>query len=74
MFLTLVLYVFFTLILISGICLDRYGTGTPSTGGQTVNIKSKSLANPRWRRVVFKISGAALAGTVPQNIDPKVSF
>ncbi|XP_058204121.1 uncharacterized protein LOC131318412 [Rhododendron vialii] len=50
----------------------RYGTGTPSPGGQTVNIKSKSLTNPRWRRVVFKISGAALAGTVPQNIDPKV--
>lgn len=54
-------------VLISGICLDRYGTGT-------VNIKSKSLTNPRWRRVVFKISGAALAGTVPQNIDPKVCF
>lgn len=52
----------------------RYGTGTPSTGGQTVNIKSKSLGNPRWRRVVFKISGAALAGTVPQNIDPKVAM
>lgn len=36
-------------------------------------MKTKSLSNPpRWRRVVFKISGAALAGNDPQNVDPKV--
>ncbi|PRQ54073.1 putative UMP kinase [Rosa chinensis] len=31
--------------------------------------KSKRL---KWRRVVFKVSGAALAGTAANNIDPKV--
>ncbi|XP_043705541.1 uridylate kinase-like, partial [Telopea speciosissima] len=51
----------------------RYGISTPSPGGLPNNMKSKSLTNHRWRRVVFKISGAALAGTVPQNIDPKVT-
>lgn len=45
---------------------------TPSPVGQINNVKSKSISNPRWRRVVFKISGAALAGTGPHNIDPKV--
>ncbi|GFZ10775.1 aspartate/glutamate/uridylate kinase family protein [Actinidia rufa] len=50
----------------------RYGTATPSPGGQIIALKSKPLTNPRWRRVVFKISGTALAGTVPQNIDPKL--
>ncbi|GFY82695.1 aspartate/glutamate/uridylate kinase family protein [Actinidia rufa] len=52
----------------------RYGNATPSPGGQITALKSKPLTNPRWRRVVFKISGAALAGTVPQNIDPKVAM
>ncbi|KAA8516649.1 hypothetical protein F0562_016845 [Nyssa sinensis] len=50
----------------------RYGTTTPSPSGQIVNMRSKLSINPRWRRVVFKISGAALAGTGPHNIDPKV--
>ncbi|XP_010243337.1 PREDICTED: uncharacterized protein LOC104587412 isoform X2 [Nelumbo nucifera] len=49
----------------------RY-VSTPSPVGLGNNLKSKSLSNPRWRRVVFKISGAALAGNGPQNIDPKV--
>ncbi|KAF8396475.1 hypothetical protein HHK36_018098 [Tetracentron sinense] len=52
----------------------RYAMATPSPVGLANNIKSKSLANPRWRRVVFKISGAALAGTGAQNIDPKVTM
>ncbi|CAL5387619.1 unnamed protein product [Camellia sinensis] len=53
----------------------RYGISTPSPSGQINNLKSsKSLTNPRWRRVVFKISGAALAGTGPHNIDPKVAM
>lgn len=52
----------------------RYGTATSSAGGQIVSLKSKSTTNPRWRRVVFKISGAALAGTGSHNIDPKVAM
>lgn len=35
------------------------------------NAKSKPVTNLKWRRVVFKISGAALVGDC-QNIDPKV--
>ncbi|KAJ4969622.1 hypothetical protein NE237_002721 [Protea cynaroides] len=50
----------------------RHGISTPSPGSLLNNMKSNSMTNPRWRRVVFKISGAALAGTAPQNIDPKV--
>lgn len=30
------------------------------------------MTNPKWRRVVFKISGAALLGSGSQSIDPKV--
>ncbi|XVF76296.1 hypothetical protein PTKIN_Ptkin13bG0255000 [Pterospermum kingtungense] len=49
----------------------RYVSATPSPVGQITNMKSKS---PKWRRVVFKISGAALACTGPHNIDPKVAM
>ncbi|KAH0638579.1 hypothetical protein KY285_035165 [Solanum tuberosum] len=54
----------------------RYGTAVPSPSGQIV--KAKSSMSPRWRRVVLKISGAALAGMTPNtndanNIDPKVA-
>ncbi|XAR64617.1 UMP kinase [Bertholletia excelsa] len=52
----------------------RYGVATASPGGQVNNMKSKSLTNPKWRRVVFKISGAAMAGTGPHNIEPKVAM
>ena len=47
---------------------------TTSSVGQMTNMKPKSAANPRWRRVVFKISGAALAGAAPNNIDSKVRY
>ncbi|KAJ8532770.1 hypothetical protein K7X08_015659 [Anisodus acutangulus] len=55
----------------------RYGTAVPSPSGQIV--KSKSSMGPRWRRVVLKISGAALAGATPNtndpnNRDPKVAM
>ncbi|XP_065855446.1 uncharacterized protein [Euphorbia lathyris] len=52
----------------------RYATptATASPVSQTNNIKAKSMTNTRWRRVVLKISGVALAGTGPNNIDPKV--
>ncbi|XVE61562.1 hypothetical protein DITRI_Ditri06bG0050600 [Diplodiscus trichospermus] len=49
----------------------RYASATPSPVGQIIGLKSKS---PKWRRVVFKISGAALACTGPPNIDPKVAM
>ncbi|TYH47364.1 hypothetical protein ES332_D11G406700v1 [Gossypium tomentosum] len=48
----------------------RYTSAAPNPVGQMITMKSKS---PKWRRVVFKISGAALACTGPPNIDPKVA-
>ncbi|GFP94433.1 uridylate kinase [Phtheirospermum japonicum] len=51
----------------------RLGTLTASPAGQVISVR-KSLTNLRWRRVVFKISGGALAGTTPNNIDPKVAM
>ncbi|PHT37842.1 hypothetical protein CQW23_21415 [Capsicum baccatum] len=61
----------------SGRQSKRYGTAVAGPSGQIV--KSKSSIGPRWRRVVLKISGAALAGTTPNtndpnNIDPKVAM
>lgn len=50
----------------------RYSVGTPDPLGQINNIKSKSMSNSKWQRVVFKISGAALAGNGPHTVDPKV--
>ncbi|KAK8553898.1 hypothetical protein V6N13_072827 [Hibiscus sabdariffa] len=47
----------------------RYVSATSTPAGQVVSMKSKT---PKWRRVVFKISGAALACSGPHNIDPKV--
>ncbi|XP_059667503.1 uncharacterized protein LOC132312947 isoform X2 [Cornus florida] len=52
----------------------RYGITNPSPDSPINNMKLKSTTNPRWRRVVFKISGAALAGTGHHNIDPKVAM
>lgn len=55
--------------------LKRYGAASAlSPGGSMNNLKLKAQPTPRWRRVVFKISGAALAGTGPHNIDPKVAM
>lgn len=54
--------------------LDRYGSSGMSPGGQITNVKLKATTSARWRRVVLKISGSALAGTAPQNIDPKVYY
>ncbi|KAL2933514.1 Uridylate kinase [Bienertia sinuspersici] len=50
----------------------RYSVGAPGSFGQVNNLKSKSTSNSKWQRVVFKISGAALAGNGPHNVDPKV--
>ncbi|KAL5716763.1 hypothetical protein ACHQM5_009886 [Ranunculus cassubicifolius] len=52
----------------------RYPATTNIAAGLVNNMKPKALSNPKWRRVVFKISGAALAGTGSQNIDPKVAL
>ncbi|XP_010278265.1 PREDICTED: uncharacterized protein LOC104612522 isoform X2 [Nelumbo nucifera] len=41
-----------------------------SAGASTSMLRQSK--SPRWRRVVFKVSGAALAGNSPQNTDPKV--
>lgn len=56
----------------SGRQQKRYSVGTPGSLGQVNNMKSKSISNSKWQRVVFKISGAALAGNGPHNVDPKV--
>ncbi|KAL9235933.1 hypothetical protein vseg_010654 [Gypsophila vaccaria] len=50
----------------------RYTTGIPGTLGQISNVKSKTVPTTKWQRVVFKISGAALACNGPHNVDPKV--
>ncbi|VVA09360.1 PREDICTED: UMP kinase [Prunus dulcis] len=36
--------------------------------------KVKSAPSIKWRRVVFKISGAALAGAAPNNVDSKLAM
>ncbi|CAN6241882.1 unnamed protein product [Urochloa humidicola] len=45
-----------------------------STGPPTVvgSARANPLANPRWKRVLLKIGGTALAGAAPQNVDPKI--
>ncbi|MCL7021461.1 hypothetical protein MKW94_018487 [Papaver nudicaule] len=50
----------------------RYPVIAPRPAGMVNSMNPKSISTPKWRRVVFKISGAALAGTGLQNIDPKV--
>ncbi|XP_071690655.1 uncharacterized protein [Rutidosis leptorrhynchoides] len=52
----------------------RYTTATSSPSCQITTIKPKPVTNARWRRVVFKISGASLAGTDSQSVDPKVAM
>lgn len=51
----------------------RIGTASAVPCGQITTPKKPST-NLRWRRVVLKISGAALSGTAPNNIDPKVAM
>ncbi|PWA65212.1 Aspartate/glutamate/uridylate kinase [Artemisia annua] len=52
----------------------RYTTATSNPSGPITNMDQKPVTNTRWRRVVFKISGDALAGTDSGNIDPKVAM
>ncbi|KAK1400264.1 Uridylate kinase [Heracleum sosnowskyi] len=53
---------------------SRYGTATSSPSGQITNMNTKPVIKPKWRRVVFKISGAALAGSGSHSIDPEVAM
>ena len=46
----------------------RYTSGSAAFAN---TLKIKAVSNLKWPRVVFKISGSALAGNC-QNIDPKV--
>ncbi|EYU38600.1 hypothetical protein MIMGU_mgv1a005731mg [Erythranthe guttata] len=52
----------------------RLGAVTSSPVGQISSMKLKPTNTLRWRRVVFRISGSALAGSPPTNIDPKVAM
>ncbi|KAG6403801.1 hypothetical protein SASPL_136033 [Salvia splendens] len=52
----------------------RLGTIVNCSGSQINSMKLKPSNNLRWRRVVLKISGAALAGSAPNNIEPKVAM
>ncbi|KAL2949429.1 hypothetical protein AAZX31_20G175800 [Glycine max] len=49
---------------------NRYA---PSNATVAINLKLKPASNLKWHRVLFKISGSALAGNC-QNIDPKVAM
>lgn len=40
--------------------------------GVTMNEDGMSKPSFKWRRVLLKVSGEALAGDQAQNIDPKV--
>ncbi|CAN1747637.1 Uridylate kinase PUMPKIN, chloroplastic [Linum perenne] len=53
----------------------RYTRSSAAAAAFTSNLRSTKSSEPtlKWRRVVFKISGAALAGNT-QNIDPKVAM
>ncbi|CAK7325329.1 unnamed protein product [Dovyalis caffra] len=50
--------------------VKRYTSGSAAFAN---TLKTKPVSNLKWRRVVFKISGSALAGNC-QNIDPKVAM
>uniref|UniRef100_A0A0E0DDN5 UMP kinase n=1 Tax=Oryza meridionalis TaxID=40149 RepID=A0A0E0DDN5_9ORYZ len=45
------------------------GSSTPTFGGSS---RLAPPSNPKWKRVLLKIGGTALAGAPPQNVDPKV--
>ncbi|PNT61004.1 hypothetical protein BRADI_5g08980v3 [Brachypodium distachyon] len=45
------------------------GTGPPT---MVPCSRLTPLSNPKWKRVLLKIGGTALAGEAPHNVDPKV--
>ncbi|XP_026447724.1 uncharacterized protein LOC113348200 [Papaver somniferum] len=61
--------IFFYMKKLSLCVIGRFQVCSPSAGG---GLSLTQLANPRWKRVVFKVSGASLVGAGPQKTDPKV--
>lgn len=57
----------------SNLSLRRSARLTYGNSPTANNMKSKSAHSPKWRRVIFKVSGTALAGT-HESIDPKVAL
>uniref|UniRef100_A0A7N0UA99 UMP kinase n=1 Tax=Kalanchoe fedtschenkoi TaxID=63787 RepID=A0A7N0UA99_KALFE len=53
----------------------RYSVATANPVSPLLNVRMKQAPRLRWRRVVFKISGVALAGTGSgsNNFDPEVA-
>nr|KYP38389.1 Uridylate kinase [Cajanus cajan] len=51
----------------------KNGRYAPSNAVMANHLKTKPASNVKWRRVLFKISGSALAGNF-RNIDPKVAM
>ncbi|CAM8949245.1 unnamed protein product [Rhodiola kirilowii] len=51
----------------------RYPAPTANLVSQALSVRVKQTPRLRWRRVVFKISGVALAGSGSNNFDPKVA-
>ncbi|KAJ1270848.1 hypothetical protein BS78_06G082300 [Paspalum vaginatum] len=50
----------------------RYPLSTTVPPTVVGSSRVSPLSNPRWKRVLLKIGGTALAGAAPQNVDPKV--
>lgn len=51
----------------------KHQISSMAPSGMTLNEASLSMPLNKWRRVLLKVSGEALAGDGLQNIDPKVS-
>ncbi|KAG7034435.1 pyrH, partial [Cucurbita argyrosperma subsp. argyrosperma] len=52
----------------------KHQISSMAPSGMTLNEASMSMPSYKWRRVLLKVSGEALAGDRLQNIDPKVTM
>ncbi|KAF8667338.1 hypothetical protein HU200_053013 [Digitaria exilis] len=50
----------------------RHPASTTGPLAVVSSSRANPLSNPRWKRVLLKIGGTALAGEAPQNVDPKI--
>ena len=50
----------------------KHQISSMAPNGMILNEASMSMPSYKWRRVLLKVSGEALAGDGLQNIDPKV--
>lgn len=66
------LVVFSFILLYSFFSSMKHQISCISPGGMTISEASMSMPSYKWRRVLLKVSGEALAGDRLQNIDPKV--